>query len=154
MKAKKVKTAMLITGTVLLWGNIFYYLYSNISTPVENSIKELKFSNSISSIQSINSDSVMGLNITRDPFNLTVSEAPIHKPLPPAIILKKAFTFNYKVNGVIINNSEKLILIEDEGTHQIYFLREGDKFNFLTIKKIEKNLVEVLEDRSPKQIKI
>jgi hypothetical protein len=154
MKAKKIKIVLLITGTVLLWSNILYYLYSNITTPVENSIKELKFPNSISSIQSINPDSVLGLNINRDPFSLTTSKAPIQKTQPPAKTLKKEFAFNYKVNGVIINNYEKLVLIEDQGTHQIYFLREGDEFNFLTIKIITKNLVEVLEDNNPKQIKL
>jgi hypothetical protein len=154
MKTKKIKFSLLIAGTLFVWGNILYYLYYNITTPSKTIGKNTLLIQCDSVSHRVNFESVKSLIIKRDPFGFALLKEPIQKKESPIKIPKKEFSFDYRINGVIVNMNDKLVLVEDQVTHQIYFMREGDNFNFLTILKIKKNLIEVLEENTLKHISL
>ena len=160
-KSNKKVLALLTIAVIIIWGAIGYrsviYFFSD-----DNSANEIQLENDLvkSDLDNINFNlsetSVEYKKLARDPFLYTM---PKNKPAKKSLVQKAAAktkidTIDYRINGVIINDRSKMVILEDITNNSTLFLREGEKYKYIVIKKILNNSVLVLENKKRKEVLI
>lgn len=145
----------LLIFVVIVWGmiirNIVNYYHS------ENEDDELNYSKG-----SEKPAETTGLtfseypSIVRDPFSWkTQIEQREHSTRESGQKIREPIIvpqLNYKINGIIINQGEKLIVFEDRSDMDVIFLREGDEYKNIIIKEIKIDCIILLENGSLRRI--
>ena len=157
----------LVIITIIIWGiivkNIIAY-YSNDSVEKTEVISLPENMEITDSVKKENSSFVntIYLSLPKDPFvfhdnpeRITKQETKINR------LSGKRFnpnngvspkSLNYSIKGIIINASNKMVLLEDRTENNTVFLRERDFYKNIRIKKINAGVVELEEDGSTKTV--
>lgn len=137
-KSKKNKIVyILIICTVVLWGFIgkylveFYKAYKDDNETVTANAAQNMKPVLLSGVQ----DTVSNITQMRDPFAFNKKEAPVKTEAAPKPDEYRAL-INYKINGVIINKDEKVVVFEDVTSNHTLYLNEGDDYSDIHIVKI------------------
>ena len=157
---KKVLTLLTI-AVLVIWGAIGYrsviYFFSS-----DNSENEIQLEHDLvkSDLDNINFElsetSIEYRKLDRDPFLYTMlKKKPDKKSLVKQRVTKtKVDTIDYRINGVIINDKSKMVILEDVTNSNTLFLREGEKYKYIIIKKVLSNSVMVLENKKKREVLI
>lgn len=143
---------------LFIWSAVFYIVWNGNSSDVEVDLNTQQNEN-INSFLSLNisaPDSFYSIKLHRDPFqfdkiiepseklkssNVPVSTSP-HKPV------------RYKINGVILNNRRKMIVLEDLDENKTVFLRERELYKTLLVKSILKSKIVLVDNNEEKIIQL
>ncbi|HEX2982186.1 MAG TPA: hypothetical protein VHO28_01445 [Ignavibacteriales bacterium] len=161
MQGKKILTVPLIVITIAVWGYIIFRVVAYFTQPEEDSsvLINSEASADLGSIQKETSsqEEFIYEELDRDPFKLTEykKEPP---PQPKIGFIEKPFLsepeFYYKINGIVMNGSGGLVILEDITNNSTHFLREGEQYKTLQIKRISNNKVILSEKSVEKEIDV
>ena len=159
IKRQRKLTFPLIILVIIIWGIVLYRVIFYFSFTDEDMIISEDISNDNSSITEHNfsmQDTIPFIELSRDPFVFTkIEKPPINTHQEKKISTKKIPPeFSYNINGVIINDKQRMVVIEDLSNHQTIFLREGDIYKSIKVRKIDTNILSLIENGEPKEVKI
>lgn len=176
MKKRAGKNKLLIPLTIvtlIIWGAIIYNIIEYYSSNDNEAIEvieapEILEQTNIASSSINDLQSVEYLEIERDPFKfmkgnnarsnkqIEPTVNPNHKKplIPPINNTNSTSTLKYSINGVLINNENKLVVFEDLTNDKVVFLRENENYLQITIKEIGESKVSLLENGNTKEIDI
>jgi hypothetical protein len=161
LKDKKNKlTVPLIIITFALWGLIIYKVINYLNSPGEDKSEMVIDKNETASLPLRNNlqqeEALANSTIERDPFVFRKKQPvkPINEIVPIQVkkVIPPKLLLNYVVNGIIINQKSKLVLFEDRTNNKTVFLREGEQYLSVRIKKIFTDKVVLIEDSIKKEI--
>lgn len=147
----------LTVTTIVIWSVIIYNIITYFLP--SDDILDNSLLNGITTVNDNKSngvetkDEIQFEKIDRDPFSLPkietsqkVAKNVKSKPIPqiPLII--------YKINGVVINDNNKLIILEDITNQYTAFLHEGEEYKNIKIKIISDTKITLMEDKEQKEI--
>ncbi len=163
LKQNKIKI-ILIIAVLIIWGVISYRMVIYFNGDDENNIETIEL-NDTASMHNANPKSlddtslVAYVKLDRDPFKYFKEKPKYVSPKPKVnrfipIIVEKPQEMNFRISGVIINDSSKVIIFEDVDKSKTVFLREGESYNSITIKNITKTKVEIEENKIARVIEL
>lgn len=122
---------------ILVWAAIIYrvFLFYNSGNKEETII--MNFTNTKFDELAFSKVPIKYMPIDKDPFVREVSKqiAPRVKKAEKSKKVFEDYLANFKIKGIIINPSSRLVILEDFSKNTI-FLREGEKYMELKILKI------------------
>lgn len=143
---------------LFIWSAVFYVVWNGNPSDVEVDLNTQQNEN-INSFLSLNisaPDSFYSIKLNRDPFQFEKIIEPSEKVkssnVPVSTSLHKPA--RYKINGVILNNRRKMIVLEDLDENRTIFLREGELYKTLLIKSILKSKIVVVDNHKEKIIEL
>lgn len=161
MQGKKILTVPLIVITIAVWGYIIFRVVAYFTQAEDDSsiIINSDAGTELGSAQKETSspEEFIYEELNRDPFKLTEykKEPP---PQPKIGFIEKPFLnepeFYYKINGIVMNESGGLVILEDITDNSTHFLREGEQYKTIKIKRISNNKVTLSEKLVEKEIDV
>jgi len=160
IRKKSTSFFLLLISVLLIWSIIFWKIYSHYSGDQNDEINiEHTLSDTIyNTNESLKEpdEQIPYVKLDRDPFTFKRQKKIIktkkNKELPIPPVQKEQI--NYSIKGVIINNSSKMLILHDETNNETVFLREGEKYKYITIKKIKQSIITLSEYQEVKSHKI
>ena len=151
---------LFLTVTVI-WGvigmKVFYYFTTGNETEIIGG-SGIEFDAGINQedIRPVSeADDVSYVDLKRDPFLLKKQrvagkkkkDIPVEQP-------KIAEDIDFVINGVIMKEDRKLVILQDKTNNSTMFLREGEKYKNLKINFISPSTVSLLQNNKEKKITI
>lgn len=148
----------LLLIVLIVWGVIIYEIIiefhpgeSVLILPEENYLSRYNLESNKK--KAIEFDTIKYVKFRRDPFVFVKSikrggEKPIKQLTQVQTILE------FKVGGVLINAKRRIVILEDLTNSKTLFMREGDSYKNLIIKKIEKGGIVLLNNGKTEEIRI
>lgn len=152
---KKKMVYLLLLCTIVLWSLIGKYLVDFYKAYKDNNEPSAIINNRKTNTALINdvADTVNYASKINDPFLFNKNEVRTKIETFPKQAEYRA-SINYKINGVIINKEQKLVIFEDITSKRTIFLNEGDEYGDVRIKIISAEEVILLENRNLKKINL
>ena len=161
-KPKNKLTYLLFAAVIFIWGTVANSIINYFSASGESE-KELLINDeagnqiAASSFEHRSEKEIEYSDLERDPFVLAFRPARENKN-PKSVVKKQTVPqkekFAYKIHGVIVNGKSKMVLLEDITEKTTQFLREGETYKNLKIKKITNAQVILTEDNETKTIMV
>lgn len=157
-KAKDPVFLLLLFGTLVIWGLITFKVI-NYFTNDEEQPAEIIEDTSLQSLSKKTSsnnlnDTFAYEKLERDPFVLNpIKVEKVETKLLPKPVEPKQ-TFNFVVNGVLINNNSKTLVIVDQTNNQTVFLKEGMDYKSIKILSINPSDIKIKENNEIKTISV
>ena len=157
--AKNKLTYGLVIIVIAIWGLILYELIMSFEFPdskIDVTIKksELVNFNDIDDInEPIDIDTVQYIKFNRDPFSL-VRTKKLYKERKKIVVKKPEEIFQFRIEGILINNTSRMVILEDLGTKETLFLREGDSYKNVIVRKVNKGNVVLVNGGETKSFSI
>ncbi|MCB0749453.1 MAG: hypothetical protein KDC90_18490 [Ignavibacteriae bacterium] len=157
-KAKNPVFFILLAVVVSIWSLIIFKVINHFSNTDEQPVEIIQDT----SLQSLSKKtSSNNLNVTiayekleRDPFVLNpIKVVKVETNLPPKPVEPKE-TLNFVVNGVLINNNSKTLVIVDQTDNQTVFLKEGMDYKSIKILSITPSDIIFIENGETKTIAV
>jgi hypothetical protein len=173
-KKKNITIIPLLIITFVVWGVIIYKVIAHFKSGDDASPEVITNVASIADPVVRNTDNAGFIeseyvSLDRDPFvlkritkvngnteqNRLINHDVVQNlPQKQKIDLSQINKIEYAINGVIINNESKLVILEDLTNKKILFMRKGDEYNDIIIKLIDLNKVTLTEKGITKEIEI
>ncbi len=159
IKLNKKSNFFLILTVVVIWGVIGFKVFNYLTAGddagiIENSETEFDVNISESEEKSINeADNVSYINLKRDPFLFKKKRN--SKPKKRETPEEKSIIANdidFVINGVIMKEDRKLVILQDRTNNSTMFLREGEKYKNLKINSISPSVVSLFQNNKEKKI--
>lgn len=157
-KAKDPIFLLLLVVVIILWGviitKVINYFTSNDEQEIE--IIDEQINSSLFSKRS-NAESEANIEyvkLNRDPFVLNPIRNVIKKVVKKEEPEKPKEYLNFLVNGVLINNKSKTVLIQDQTNNQTVFLKEGDEYKSIKIVSISPSEIKIKENNEVRTVYI
>lgn len=158
-KKKKAKFYILLVAVFIIWAaiiiNVIGRLDSNDYEIIDDNLdvalkiyKEIKDNNEAKSTPEF-------FSLSRDPFVLRKVKPP--RKVNPKKVVEKPKTqpqLKFNVQGIISNQDNKLVIIEDLTNRTTVFLAKGDKHETITILDVKENLVKLKVGKEIKEFRI
>lgn len=161
MKNNKIFLIPLLTITIAIWGFVSYNIIVGFSSSNDTHLNINEDNVALPSanlydIDKISSQNLNYIKLKRDPFKDYGKRKTLGKTSNKKTIKKsrKDPPLNVSITGLIVNKKSKILVLENLDEKKTYFLREGDTYKNLRIKKITNNSVEYLKDGELLSIKI
>lgn len=169
-KKKNKFVWILLISVILIWGLVISHVISFFTGTGEDNSNEISVvQNEVDKIFSnkkvdSKNENITYLKLNRDPFSFTRklnnNFSPTKKVKRPPILIKQLRNnihqnrTEFRINGIIINPEGKLVIFEDLTNNKILFLKEGEVYNDITIKEIDKQKVILLQESEQKEISL
>lgn len=148
----------LLTIVLIVWGVIIYEIIIAFNTdesilipPQENYLS--RYNPESNNKKAIEFDTTQYVKFNRDPFVFVKSIKRQNKK-PIEKVIKVQTNLEFKVGGVLINAKRRIVILEDLTNSKTIFMREGDSYKNLVIKKIDKGGVVLLNNGKTEKINI
>jgi len=172
-KKKNIAFIPLMTVTFLVWGIIIYKVIDHFKSSNDRTSEII--TNIASVVDPVNRNSVKNdvieteyVSLDRDPFvlkrimkvndnvgqNKQLNQSTFPRLKPIIKTEQPQIKFDYVINGVIINEESKLVILEDITNKKIIFMRVEDKYKDIVIKSIDVNKIVLNENGILKDIEI
>lgn len=158
---KRISFILLITTVIVIWGIILFRITTHF---LDNDDIQIDIANESLPLHPVavnkkldEPEEIGYITLEQDPFTFSDIIKPEKKiaakknkikPLPPVE------TINYSIKGVIIANSGKMIIFNDESNSKTLFLREGEEYKYIKILKIDTKTVLLTEYKISKEVNI
>jgi hypothetical protein len=173
MMNKNITIIPLLIVTFAVWGVIIYKVIAHFKSGDDASPEVITNVASIADPKVRNADNAGFIeseyvSLDRDPFVLkritkvngnTEQNRLINHDVVQNLPQKQKIELpqnkiEYTINGVIINNESKLVILEDLTNKKILFMRKGDEYKDIVIKTIDLNKIILTEKGITKEIEI
>lgn len=156
-KNNPIITASLAVIVLLVWGIIIYqsldYFFNQEIDIVEFDNKGMSSEMDLLLEKRVPSQ-IQYLNLENDPFSFEEKPIVITTTKPKVLVKKPVITLSYSVKGLIINKSERLVIIEDKDSGTTQFVHEGKTYKGIKIVKIEPSSVKISENGNIKTVEL
>jgi hypothetical protein len=149
----------LTIASVIIWGIILYNIIAYFTLPSDPVVHKTG-ENTLVTADEVKVNQTDELKILeyeklpRDPFlfaktkNQRVAKKIRRKKKPDSPPIK------YRINGIVLNNNSRLVVFEDLTNKKTLFLREGEAYSDIQIKKISETNIILTERGEKKEILI
>jgi len=160
LQGKKILTVPLIIISIAIWGYIIMRVIAYLTSPNEEIVEAINTDSSFN-IENLQTEKKASgefryEKLERDPFKLTSNR--IASNSEPQQIVETPFTpepqLYYKINGIVMNETGGVVILEDLVENTVLFLKEGDSYKSIKIKHIAYTKVSLLEGKAEKEIEI
>lgn len=148
----------LLLIVLIVWGVIIYEIINEFN--IDESVIKLPEDNYLSrdslvynKKKVIELDTIQYVKFRRDPFVFLKSIKRKNKK-PVKQLTQVQTNLEFKVGGVLINAKRRIVILEDLTNSKTIFMREGDSYKNLIIKKIEKGGIVLLINGITEKISI
>jgi hypothetical protein len=159
---KKKNIIILIVVVIIIWGIVLSNVISYVHSTHENYDENIQSNNdsvSKSGRQPAHFEETEFITLKRDPFGLprlhTLSKL---KPNPKIVHEKNEKSppvqIDYKIAGTIVNDTEKLLVLEDITNKTTVFLKEGELYKGIKIDSILTESITLTQGSATKKIHI
>ena len=143
----------------IVWGVIIYEIIIAFNTDDSGLIQPEDNYLSIDNMESdkkevIEIDTIPYVKFKRDPFVFVKSTIKKKKKKPVKQLTKVKTNLKFKIGGVLINANRRIVIMEDLTNSKTIFMREGESYKNLLIKKIEKGGIVLLNNGKTEKINI
>jgi hypothetical protein len=143
---------------LFIWSAVFYMAWNNNPPNQEVDLDTMQNDNlnSLISLNITSSDSFYYIKLNRNPFLFDKITEQTDKPKSPKVSgsISMNKPIRYKINGVILNNKRKIIILENLDESNTVFLREGESYKTILIKSILKNKIILIDGNEEKTIQL
>lgn len=148
----------LLLIVLIVWGVIIYEIIiefhpgeSVLILPEENYLSRYNLESNKK--KAIEFDTIKYVKFRRDPF-VFVKSIKRGEKKPIKQLTQVQTILEFKVGGVLINAKRRIVILEDLTNSKTLFMREGDSYKNLIIKKIEKGGIVLLNNGKTEEIRI
>ena len=156
MKQNKNKLLIPLAGVVLIiWGMIIINIIDILGKDEPNESDDFEFytENEMSYSNASNSSiEIKPETLDRDPFCFPQTKPKNSSKKNSTKVKKEIPSISYNVNGVIINGNKKLVILEDVTNDKTVFLREGDTYENIKIKRIYSDRLLIIDKGKNKEL--
>lgn len=160
MKLPKIKNStfiVLVIVVVIIWGLIISRVisyFSNDDEPIIEIVDNELPSKTLSKKYNFNNAEIEYVKLENDPFVLNPVIQIVKKNENEIEPIEPKESLNFIVNGVIVNDKSKTVLILDQTNNQTVFLKEGMDYKSIKILSISPSDIEFKENGEIKTLTV
>jgi len=148
---------LLLIVVLIVWGIILFrlisYFYGDEEPQVEI-VKEVIPENIFSNKSKANDIELAYVKLDKDPFVLTRVKKVVKKRMNNPVKDEPKEQLNFVVNGVLINDKSKTVLIVDQTNNETVFLKEGADYKSIKILSISPSEIKISEFNKTKILSV
>lgn len=160
-KGNKRNIAILIIIVTVIWGVVLINIISFVRFNTKSEKVTFK-NNDRDSVKVINHSQKLEETkytyLQRNPFELPIRKVHHHKINHTKTLIKKPVSqiihLNYKISGTIVNDTDRMLVLEDFTNKKTVFLKEGDVYEGIKIDSILTEHVTLTENHVKRKIQI
>lgn len=160
MKFTKTKDPifiLLLIIVLIIWGiiisRVISYFYGEEEQSIE--IAEEVIPENIFSNQTNKDEIELGyVKLDKDPFVLTPVKKVVKKKVKNPVKVEPKEPLNFVVNGVLINDKSKTLLIVDQTNNQTVFLKEGSVYKSIKVLSINPTEIKISEHKQIRTVSV
>lgn len=148
---------LLLIVVLIIWGIITSKIISHFDNDEEPAIEivdDVLPSSLVSNPSNIIDNEIEYVKLERDPFVLNPVKRKVKKTVKKVEPVIPKEYLNFIVNGVIVNDKSKTVLIIDQTNNQTVFLKEGMEYKTIKVVSISATEIKISEHNQNRTVSV